>query len=113
MCPGRLGGTDPLGVDPVPVDAYRNASSGVVDETTACGGVLLLAVLGATFELEGLEGLLPLLPLLARRGVFLCFLAMVDKMTGKHNKIKERCCGTVNPINASSWKVFRRALMAL
>ena len=28
----------------------------------------------------------------------------------KRNKIKQLCCGTVNPINACSWKVFQELL---
>ena len=36
----------------------------------------------------------------------------VGQVVTKRNKIKQLCCGTVNPINASSWDGLRRAQVA-
>ena len=77
------------------------------------GGVLIGLTTDVAVESEGLRGWSPLLLFLGRRvGLFFLLLTIVDNFLRERNKIKQLCCGTVNPIIASSWKVFRRALKA-
>ena len=87
-----------------------------VAEATTTVLFFLLTRAGVAIEFEELGVRLPLFDFCRRALVFevlfALFLAMVDS-DEKRNKIKQLCCGTVNPINASSWEVSRRAPEAI